>query len=88
MDELEYKIVYSPLCRTFTQDGKTIDIKIYRGEAEDTWILEVVAEDGSSTVWDDRFDTDQDALAELHTTVAMEGMTVFDEDAPSVPLKH
>jgi hypothetical protein len=88
MDELEYEIVYSPLCRTLTQDDKTIEIKIYRGVSERTWILEVVAEDGSSTVWDERFDSDQDALAELHTTIVLEGMSVFEGDVPVSQSKH
>lgn len=36
MDETEYEIVYSPLCRKVTQDGKTVDVKIYRGAHEET----------------------------------------------------
>ena len=80
MDEPEYKIVYSPMCRKVTQDGKTVDVKIYRGEHEATWILEVVSEDGSSTVWDGRFESDHDALAELNATIMAEGMSAFEED--------
>lgn len=79
MDEPEYKIVYSPLCREVTQEGKTVDVKIYRGAEEETWILEVIAEDGSSTVWDDRFESDHDALAELNATLMAEGMSAFDD---------
>lgn len=87
MDEPEYKIVYSPLCREVTKEGKTVDVKIYRGEHEATWILEVVSEDGSSTVWDGRFESDHDALAELNATIIAEGMSAF-EDEEGEPTKH
>jgi hypothetical protein len=80
MDEPEYKIVYSPLCRQVTREGKTIDVKIYRGAHEKTWILEVISEEGSSTVWDGRFDSDRDALAELNATIIAEGMSAFEDD--------
>jgi len=88
MDEEDYKIVYSPLCRQVSQDGRTVDVHIYRGEQEDTWILEVVSEDGSSTVWDDRFQSDHDALAELNATIMAEGMAAFEEGSPSNQTKH
>jgi hypothetical protein len=76
------------LCRKLSQDGRRVDVHIYRGEHEDTWILEVVAEDGSSTVWDERFASDHDALAELNATIMSEGMAAFDEDSPSNQTKH
>ena len=88
MKEEDYEIVYSPLCRQVSQDGRTVDVHIYRGDAEDTWILEVVAEDGSSTVWDDRFQSDHDALAEVTATILSEGMAAFDEDSDIDPTKH
>jgi hypothetical protein len=80
MNEPEYKIVYSPLCREVTQEGKTVDVKIYRGAEEQTWIPEVIAEDGSSTVWDGRFESDHDALAELNATLMAEGMSAFEDE--------
>ena len=88
MEDPDYKLIYSPLCRQISQDGRTVDIHIYRGEHEDTWMLEVVAEDGSSTVWDDRFSSDQSALEEVNATIIAEGMSAFDEDSPSNQTKH
>ena len=88
MGDREHEIIYSPLCRKFAQDDKAIDIHIYRRVNKDTWILEVVSEDGSSTVWDDRFDSDYDALAEVQATIAYEGMSAFEEDGTADQSKN
>jgi len=88
MKEEDYEIVYSPLCRKVSQDGRTVDVHIYRGTTDDTWILEVVAEDGTSTVWDERFTSDHDALAEVAAAILSEGISVFDEDSDTDPTKH
>jgi hypothetical protein len=37
--------------------GVSLDVQIYRGPQEG-WSLEVVNQAGTSTVWDDRFDSD------------------------------
>ena len=52
MDD-DIELIYSPLQQTHTENGKTIDIQIYRG-ADTGWTLEVVDEYGNSTVWDMR----------------------------------
>jgi hypothetical protein len=88
MDEPDYEIVYSPLCRKVAQENKIIDVQIYRGAHEDTWILEVISEDGSSTVWDDRFESDHDALAELQATIISEGMAAFEEHGVARQSRH
>ena len=63
-----------------TRDGVTIELCIYR--LEDTkWTLEVVDADGTSTVWDDEFDTDDEALAEFERTVRQSGMLEFQPTA-------
>jgi uncharacterized protein len=56
------EIVMSPLCREISEGGTKIQVDIYRGEEESGWILEVIDEENASTVWDDPFDTDQEAL--------------------------
>ena len=66
-------IITSPLSGPFTEGGVTVDVQIYR--LQDTkWSLEVVDSKGTSTVWDDLFDTDEAAKAEFHRTVAEEGL--------------
>ena len=58
-------IITSPLSGPFTESGITVDVQIYR--LHDTkWSLEVVDSKGTSTVWDDFFDTDEAAKAEFH----------------------
>jgi len=79
MDE-EYKIVTSRLSRKFSQDGVTIEILIYRLENDQAWQLEVVGPEGGSTVWEDLFATEQDALNEVFQTIAAEGISSFLRD--------
>jgi len=48
-------------------------VEIYRGD-KGGWLLEVVDEFGTSTVWDDEFDTDRAALEEVQATIRDEGI--------------
>ena len=79
MDD-EFKIITSPLSRTITRDRTTIEVLIYRGETDVEWILEVVDDGGGSTVWEDTFSTEQDALNEVVRTIADEGISCFIRD--------
>ena len=66
-------IITSVLSGPFTEGGVTVDVQIYR--LQDTkWSLEVVDRAGTSTVWDDLFDTDEAAKTEFHRTIAEEGL--------------
>lgn len=52
---------------------ENVDVQIYR--LEDTrWTLEVVDGEGTSTVWDDQFETAADAKAEFLRSIAEEGL--------------
>jgi len=75
MDDDE--LISSPLEREVSRDGVTVSICIYRGIAENGWILEVVDQEGGSTVWDDRFPTDKAALDEALRTIENEGIASF-----------
>ena len=79
MDD-EVKIITSSLSRTITRDGTTIEVLIYRGETDVEWILEVADDSGGSTVWEDTFETEQDALNEVVRTIADEGIDCFIRD--------
>lgn len=70
-------IINSPLEQTVTRDDVSVRIHIYRGRDEDGWILDVVSPAGGSTVWDDRFATDQEALDEAVNAIDVEGIAVF-----------
>jgi len=76
MDD-EFKIINSPLTQKITRDGTTIEVLIYRGEHEAAWILEVVDHSRGSTVWDETFQTEQDALNEVLRTIDDEGIACF-----------
>ena len=70
----EYEVKYSALCQKITSDGKTVQVYIYEDD-KGGWILEVVDEYGNSTVWDDPFKTDDDALDEVFDTIEKEGIS-------------
>jgi hypothetical protein len=57
----EYEIKYSTLCQKVTSEGKSVQVYIYE-DGKGGWILEVVDEYDNSTVWDDPFKTDDEAL--------------------------
>lgn len=74
-------ILHSPLERSVTRDDVTVRICIYRGAEDPGWLLEVEDHLGGSTVWDDPFPTDQEALDEAMRTIETEGIRVF-ADSP------
>jgi hypothetical protein len=51
----EYEIENSPLSRKVSRDGVTVEVLIYRGKGDPGWMLEVVDQEGGSTVWEDWF---------------------------------
>ncbi|WP_170293767.1 hypothetical protein [Halomonas alimentaria] len=73
----EPELIQSPLSQTITRDGHTLQVDIYRLEEEVDWLLEVVNEEGTSHVWDDRFATDQAALDAVHEAIDEEGVAAF-----------
>jgi len=77
----DFELVYSPLCQVISVGEDSVSVKIY-GDGEGKWILEVEDEYDNSTVWDDPFDTDQEALDEVLKTIREEGIWCL-IDAPS-----
>jgi uncharacterized protein len=71
------EIVMSPLCREITGDGTKIQVDIYRGEDESGWILEIIDEENASTIWDEPFDTDQEALDAVTIVIKHDGIRSF-----------
>jgi hypothetical protein len=76
MDD-ETKIITSRLSRKISRDGMTVEVNIFRGEGDPEWTLEVVDQEGASTVWEDTFANEQDALNEVFQTIATEGISSF-----------
>ena len=70
----EYEIKYSTLCQKVTSEEKSVQVYIYE-DGKGGWILEVVDEYDNSTVWDDPFKTDDEALDEVFDTIEKEGIS-------------
>jgi hypothetical protein len=83
LEDDDPEIEYSPFCGELTRDGVTVRVEIYRlAGAAEGWSLEVIDQEGASTVWDDLFATDQEAYAEFYRTLEKEGIRSF-SDRPS-----
>jgi hypothetical protein len=88
MDDREPNLVTSGRSGRITRDGVSITVEIYRFESEPSWLLEVVNDRGTSIVWDERFATDDLALAAFEQVVAEEGMATFLDDSNVVPFRR
>lgn len=84
MNEFEQYPAHSPLCQDVTRDGKTVRVEIYE-DGKGGWILEVVDQNHTSTVWDDSFPSDQAALDEALRTIDDEGISPLIGDPPHAP---
>lgn len=73
----EPNLVTSGLWREHSHHDGRVRIEIYRLEDDEGWTLEVVGEDGTSTVWDETFVSDQAALEEAVKAVREEGVRGF-----------
>jgi len=62
-DDDDRGLIQSPLNQTVTRNGVTVEVHIYKGDESD-WILEMVDAAGTSHVWDNEFETDQQAFDE------------------------
>ncbi|MEX1668652.1 hypothetical protein AB4876_07000 [Zhongshania guokunii] len=67
------EIKMSPLCRTIEKDGKSVRVDIYE-DGDGSWILEVFDQFNNSTIWEDAFESDADALFEIEATIKEEGI--------------
>ena len=88
MTEPDPNIIFSGLSRTVTDQGVSVRVEIYRLEDRPGWTLEVVNEQGTSTVWDDLFATDDAADAEFRRTAATDGMKAFLDSAVVIPFRR
>jgi len=71
------EIIMSPLCREISGDDTKIQVDIYRVKGIPGWALEVIDEENASTVWDDPFDTDQEALDAVLEVIEKDGIRSF-----------
>ena len=76
----EEQVIQSKNTQQYSANGKTVEIDIYRTE-DSGWILEVVDENNNSTLWEDEFEKEDDALAEALDALKEEGIDNFIEPA-------
>ncbi|HNT63845.1 MAG TPA: UPF0149 family protein [Candidatus Desulfobacillus denitrificans] len=72
----DVELIDSPLARTYSAEGHSVSIEIYRSPGS-PWVLEVVDELGTSTVWDEEFETDEAALEAALAAIEEEGIASF-----------
>ena len=87
-DADEHELVVSKLSGVFMVDGVRLEVTIFRLDHEPNWLLEVVNEHGTSTVWDDGFRTEADAWAAFEEAVQQEGVGAFFADDESSTTYH
>jgi hypothetical protein len=73
-------IVVSGLSRTYSNEGVTVDVQIYRFEDSPNWAFDVVNEGGTSSVWDLLFETDAEAYQAFEDVIEEKGITFFLDD--------
>ena len=88
MKERIPNLVRSGLLGIVSKDNVTVEVIIVRLESESKWSLEVLNNAGTSIVWDDLFDSDEDAYAEFQRTVEEEGMRAFLDNQNVIPFKR
>lgn len=72
----EPDFIESPLSRHVTRNGVTVRVDIY-GDSDHRWILEIVDAENTSHVWDEHFETDQQALDEALRAIDEEPIEFF-----------
>lgn len=70
------ELIHSLLTQTYSADGHTLRIQIYRSQGS-PWILEIADELGTSTVWGDPFDSDKAALEAAFVAIKKDGINRF-----------
>ena len=81
----ESSLIYSPLQQTVQENGRSAEIHIYRS-LDSLWILEVVDDRNNSTVWEQEFESDQQALETALREIRAVGLAAFcDQPADDGP---
>lgn len=82
-------VTRSPLSQTFFDGEIAVDVEIYMTEGFDGWSLELIHEDGTSTMWQDVFVSDAEALSEFYEGLALLGLSkLIDPDEDDFATVH
>ncbi len=79
-----HDLIDSRLNQTYTADGRSVEIHIYR-MPNTGWALEAVDDLNNSTVWDGKFATDREALDTAMAEMNAKGIEVFIASPPDYP---
>jgi uncharacterized protein len=71
------EIEVSEQSQNISSGGKSLSVEIYRIKGTSDWSLEIVDENGNSTVWDDLFGSDRDAITEAKKAILEEPAETF-----------
>lgn len=71
------EIERSLLSQSISGGGRTVKVEIYRLKGESAWTLEIEDEFSNSTVWDDPFESDLEALTEAKKSILRDRMTTY-----------
>ena len=79
LDLDNHDLEHSPLSRSFSRDGETVDVVIYRyAGTHDPWQLVVVdLSSGRPIAWTETFASDQEAYDAFTAMVASDGLAPF-----------
>ncbi len=88
MNQRDPNIIRSGLSGPVSADGISATVEIYRLENQPGWALEVVDEQGTSTVWDDQFPTDDLAMEAFRSVLQDEGMAALLGRSNVVPFRR
>jgi hypothetical protein len=79
-------IAFSELSGCITRDDITVNVQIYRLKPNPEWALVVISGDGICTIWDQLFESEDEAFAAFEVAAQDEGMASFLDDGESTTL--
>jgi len=77
IEDEEYAVELSSLSQPYSENGKTVEVEIYKGEDDEGWILEVLDTKGNSMIAEEMFKTDKEAWDQFVLDVKEEGIDTF-----------
>ena len=78
VDDEDRDFEHSTLSGSFTRDGETVDVEIFRfAGTQDPWELAVVHMSSGTTAWRELFATEQDAYRAFLEAVERDGLASF-----------
>jgi hypothetical protein len=64
------------ISETITQDDQSIELQV-SSDKDGEWWLKLVDKDSNNTVWEDSFETSDEAFAEGRSAIKEEGIATF-----------